>query len=287
MTALHEYFFDIDQHGTVHHEGDEVTDSSFLDVLFRQMRRNPTGKHEDYPYFSPCERDRNFIRATDTPVVFQRLTDNHLEYGGSLTFPFSAAELRFSEDGILYHRSPIGDFGRIAPAAVMKLAEFIAPFGPYYAITLNGTTDIIEPLSSPEHLRVLRPREGNMCVGCGAENPTGFRLSFLYNEREQTASSWMTPDTRMAGSLGIMHGGFVSLLLDEVMGKVLSGKGVKAPTARLSVQFRQPVHLGHEIELRGRLIAESGRKFTLSGEILNTDGIILAEAEGLFIKRPD
>lgn len=287
MTALHEYFFDIDLHGGVHHEGDEVNDNSFLDILFRQMRLNPTGKHEDYPYFSPCERDRNFIRAADTPVVFQRLTDNYLEYGGSLTFPFSAAELRFSEDGVLYHRAPIGDFGRIAPAAVMKLAEFITPFGPYYAITLNGTTDIIEPLSPPEHLKVLRPREGNMCAGCGAENSAGFRLSFLYNEREQTASSWLTPDSRMAGSLGIMHGGYISLLLDEVMGKVLAGTGVKAPTARLNVQFRRPVQLYTEIELRGRLIAESGRKFTLGGQILSADGIILAEAEGLFIRRPD
>ncbi len=285
MTLQHEYFFEIDLHGGVHHEGDEVKDIHFLDFFFRQMRPNPTGRHEEYPYYSPCERDRNFIRAADTPIVFHRLTENYLEYGGALTYPFEPEELRFSSDGILYHRAPVGEFGRIAPAAVMKLAESIAPFGPYYALTMNGKTDIIEPLFPPEHLRVLRPRPGNMCAGCGAENSAGFRLSFLYDSSEQTAHSWLTPDSRMAGSLGIMHGGYVSLLLDEVMGKVLAGKGIQAPTARLNVEFRRPVQLGGEIELRGRLIGESGRKFTLGGTILSANGTILAEAEGLFIGR--
>ena len=278
----------------MHHEGDEISDAGFLDFFYRQMRPNQTGNHPDFLFFSPCECDRNFIRAADTPVVFHRLVESAgnsseicLQYAASLRAPFAPAELRFSPDGILYHPAPVGKYGRLAPAAVMELAENISAFGEYYAITLNGVTDVVEPLDPSEQLRVLRPREGNMCVCCGAANPDGFRLSFLYDGCGKTARTWLTPDARMAGSLGIMHGGYVSLLLDEVMGKVLSGMGVKAPTARLDVQFRRPVPLGEEIALSGRLIGASGRKFTLAGEIRSAGGTILAESQALFIARAE
>ncbi|GAB1429882.1 hypothetical protein MASR2M18_07150 [Ignavibacteria bacterium] len=284
MTALREYFFDIDAHGVVYHEGGEINDAGFLDFFYRQMRANPTGKHPDYPYFSPCQRDRNFIRATDTPIIFHRIKHGYLEYAATLRQAFSPDRLRFSDDGILYHPARVGEYGRLSASVIMELSQYLAQFGPYYALKINNIVNVIEPLEPLPHLRVLHPREGNMCVGCGAENPAGLRLSFLYDENERVAQSWLTPDERTTGSLGIMHGGFVSLLLDEVMGKVLSGIGVKAPTARLSVEFRRPVTIGEEIALVGRIVAESGRKFTLKGEIHNVDGIILAEAEALFIQ---
>lgn len=284
MTALREYFFDIDAHGVVYHEGGEINDAGFLDFFYRQMRVNPTEKHLEYQYFSPCQRDRNFIRAADKPIVFHRIKHGYLEYAATLRQAFTPDKLRFSDDGALYHPARVGEYGRLSTSVLMELSQNITQFGPYYALKINDNVHVAEPLEPLPQLRVLRPREGNMCAGCGAENSTGLRLSFLFDENERTAQSWITPSERMTGALGIMHGGFVSLLLDEVMGKVLSGIGVKAPTARLSVEFRRPVPIGEEIALTGRLMAESGRKFTLKGEIHNVDGIILAEAEALFIQ---
>lgn len=284
MTALREYFFDIDAHGAVYHEGGEISDTGFLDFFYRQMRANPTGKHPEYQYFSPCQRDRNFIRAADAPVVFHRIKQGHLEYAATLRQAFMPDKLRFSDDGALYHPARVGEYGRLSTAVLMELSQYITQFGPYYALKMNGNSYVVEPLVPMSNLKVLRPREGNMCVGCGADNVTGLRLSFLYDENERSARSWLIPDERTMGSLGIMHGGFISLLLDEVMGKTLSGMGIKAPTARLSVGFRRPVPIGEEISLVGRLIESTGRKFTLKSEIYNADGIVLAEAEALFIQ---
>jgi acyl-coenzyme A thioesterase PaaI-like protein len=89
------------------------------------------------------------------------------------------------------------------------------------------------------------------------------------------------------GSLNIMHGGMVSLLLDETMGKVLSGMQIKAPTAQLNVRFKSPTFIEQELHLMGRLISEQGRKLSLMADIYDQEGNITAQAEGLFIRRKE
>lgn len=95
---------------------------------------------------------------------------------------------------------------------------------------------------------------------------------------------------RMQGSLDITHGGFVSLLLDEVMGKSLSAKGIKAPTAQLNVSFRKPMRMGVQYELRAWIESQQGRKLFVKGEVRLADdtSVVIAEANALFleIERP-
>ncbi len=67
------------------------------------------------------------------------------------------------------------------------------------------------------------------------------------------------------------------------MGKVLSGMGIKAPTGNLNVRFRKPTHLGATLQLHAQFIENQGRKYFLKGELRDAGGILLAEAEGLFI----
>ncbi len=284
MTSYREYFFDVDLHGNVYHEGEKIDDTDFLDFFYKQMRENQTGKHSNYPYFSPCGLERNYIRCADVPIVFQRINDEYLEYAGTMKQTFLPDKLRFSDDGVLYHPASIGNYGRIASIAIMALSPDISVFGPLYALKIDGVSHVIEPIIPLDNVRVIRPRPENKCIACGAANSSGLQLSFLYNMQDNTAHSWITPDERTAGALGYMHGGFISLLLDEVMGKVLSGRNIKAPTAQLKVDFRKPIPLYEEIMLVGQLITEYSRKFSLRGKIINNNGTILAEAEALFIR---
>lgn len=47
------------------------TEKKFLAFFFQRLRRNDTGLYEeDFPYVSPCGRERNYIRCDDTPIVF-------------------------------------------------------------------------------------------------------------------------------------------------------------------------------------------------------------------------
>lgn len=280
------YFYDIDTRGNLIHDNSIIDDVGYIDYFFKNLKPNDTGEYSEYPFISLCRREKNYVRAADTPIVFKRLNENRLEYGNSLSVEFSRENLRFSSDGVLYHVAPVGGIGRLSTQVVMELSKWIQPFGDYFSFQAQNDKYnwVIDPTISFTNRKILRPRAGNRCVGCGQDSPNGLHLSFLFDSEQGTAETWFVPDERLEGSLGIMHGGFVSLLLDEVMGKVLSGMAVKAPTANLNVQFRKPVPIGKRLHLHGKLISVHGRKHFVKGEIYNEGAQLLAEAEGLFIK---
>lgn len=281
-----EYFFEIDERGNVLHNGNEIDDKPFIHVFFTRLKKNDSGKYSEYPYYSPCGYEINYVKVTDTPIVFQRWEDNKLWYHDTLSMPFEPETLRFSDEGILYHKARVGNYGRIAMPALMHLSEYLQPFGDFFLFhnPSDSIAYVVEPLEMPENIKVLRPKIGNLCFGCGMENTSGLHLSFIYNKVIKRTESWFVAPDKMTGSLNIMHGGFVALLLDETMGKVLSGQGIKAPTGTLSVRYHKPTPIGKTLHLIGEQISENGRKYVIKGEIRDEHKTLLAEAEGLFIR---
>lgn len=290
------YFYTITTKGELIHDGAILDDERFLDFFIKRIEPNDTGFFNDYKYVSKCGQEWNFIACADTPIVFQHLRDNKLYYSPNLSIEFNPQDLRFgnetgSYDGVLYHRSPVGKWGRIAPNVLMELSAQLHPFGSWYCFDDKESYAgvVIPPIQIPEGKHILRPRAENQCIACGMANPHSFRLSFIYDEYKKSTETWLTPDIRMMGSLGIMHGGFVSLLLDEVMGKVLTGLGIKAPTVQLNVRFKKPVKIGSRIHLYAELRKIEGRKHFLYGAISHahstdpTQDELCAEAEGLFL----
>lgn len=280
-----EYFYTIDTRGNLIHDNSVIDDGEFIDYFYKRMKENDSESYNDYPYISLCGRELNYVQPIDTPIIFNRLIDGGLLYGNSLSIEFSRENLRFSPDGILYHTAPIGEIGRLSSQITMELSKYIQPFGKYYHY--QSPTDkfawIIEPTIPFPNQKILRPRIGNRCAGCGQDSPNGLFLSFIYDSEIKSSETWFSADERLEGSLGIMHGGYVSLLLDEAMGKVLSGMAIKAPTANLNVRFRKPTPIGKRLHLRGSLLDVHGRKHFLKGELFDDNNLLLAEAEGLFI----
>jgi len=280
------YFYTIDHRGNLIHDNTILEDGEYIDFIYKQLRSNYTDQHYNYPYIAHCGNEKNYVRADDTLIIFQRLNEGKLEFAHSLSIDFSREKLFFSREGGLYHLAPVGGIGRLAPQVVMELSKYIQPFGMYYSYKSpqDKFLRIIEPTLPFENKKILRPRLGNRCAGCGQDSPNGLYLSFVFDSKQLTAESWLQADERLEGSLGIMHGGYVSMLLDEVMGKVLSGMEIKAPTANLTVRFRKPTPIGKLLHLRGSLVEVKGRKHFLKGEIFDENEQLFAEAEGLFIK---
>lgn len=226
----------------------------------------------------------NYLCPADTPVVFERRDGDRLVYAGGLSVPFDPSSLTYSPDGVLYHGAPIGRVGRVIPSLAMELSRDIIGWGPWYAYrNPDDSLMVVEPMEREPHLVLLRPRKDNLCVGCGAANSASMKLSFLHDQSTETVHTWIVPGPTMQGAMGVVHGGLVSLLLDEVMGKSLSVRGVKAPTASLTVQFRKPMRIGVEHHCVSRLVSVSGRKHVLHGSVEQVDGTIVAESEGLFV----
>lgn len=287
MAQHREYFYTLDTRGNLIHDGAILDDPHFLDFFFRRLRVNDSGSHTDYSYYAPCGSEWNYVACADTPLIFQRIEEDKLYYAPTLWVEFNPRDLRFGTNGVLYHRAPVGQWGRMLAPLAIELARSIEPWGAWfrYRKPLERYAEVIPPLQMPEAKQLLRPREENQCAGCGKANPYGLYLSFVFDSEQKIVESWLNPDIQYMGSLNTMHGGYVALLLDETMGKVLSGMQVKAPTAQLNVRYRKPVPIGKELYLRGELREVQGRKHHLHGSIRLAEQleVILAECEALFI----
>ncbi len=133
---------------------------------------------------------------------------------------------------------------------------------------------------------VPRTRSDHGCFGCGDQNPCGLRLVFAQTNDGVRAS--FTPRPQDQGFLGVVHGGIVSTMLDEAMARAASTQGIWAVTAKLDVRFREPVEVGVEVLVVGRVLAHQGRLVDATAEIRRaTNNELLAQTIGLFVRVPE
>ena len=85
------------------------------------------------------------------------------------------------------------------------------------------------------------------------------------------------------GAPGVVHGGAVSAVFDEVLAMATIARGAPGPTARLTIYYRRPTPLHREIELQAWVTSVSRRKVRARAEA-RVGGELLAEAEGLFVR---
>lgn len=277
------YHYFMTSQGQLIHENIVIEDESLIELVYKNMEINNTTRFPEAKYYAKIGYEEIFLQAEDTPMVFRHFIDNTLFMTHSIMVPFSPKDLRFSKEGNLYHRCPIGSWGRISSQALIQMSRYIEKWGPFYMYKDATQQRIIEPIDI-QGLTFLHPKTENQCFGCGAANPFGLKMTFVFDEINNQVETWLRPPMHMMGSLGIMHGGMVSLLLDEAMGKVLSGNGIKAPTGNLAVRYHKPTYLNQELNIKASLISDKGRKLLLQAEIHDENGQLTASGEGLFIR---
>lgn len=84
------------------------------------------------------------------------------------------------------------------------------------------------------------------------------------------------------GPPGAIHGGWVGMLLDQLLGHATAASGNRGFTAELTVRYRRPTPYGVPLTLRGRTDGVDGRRVYTSAEIV-VDDVVTAEAKGLFL----
>lgn len=124
--------------------------------------------------------------------------------------------------------------------------------------------------------------DANHCFVCGPDNPIGLRLPFRLEEG--VCRSEFTPCDAHVGYDDLVHGGIIYCTLDDVMANWLFLQGVRGHTARCEVRYRQPLRLGEQLLLEGRLLRRKGRLAILAGTARRaSDQAVVAEAEGTFM----
>jgi len=126
--------------------------------------------------------------------------------------------------------------------------------------------------------------DDQMCFACGEANPIGLKLTFR-QEGDVYATTFIAP-REFQGYRGVLHGGIMATLLDEVMARfVWLEIAAPAATARLEIHYRAPAPVGCPIEVRGWITERRGeRVFITAAEARLADGTLLAEATGLVMR---
>ncbi|MCQ3812280.1 MAG: PaaI family thioesterase [Acidimicrobiia bacterium] len=115
----------------------------------------------------------------------------------------------------------------------------------------------------------------------GRLNPASPPAEF-WAEGEEVHGS-MNLSAVYAGPPGMVHGGIIAMIFDELLGVVNVVNGQGGYTGTLKVVYRRPTPLLREIKLRAWPSGSEGRKLYVSGEMV-CDGTVTASAEGIFIR---
>ena len=130
-----------------------------------------------------------------------------------------------------------------------------------------------------------------MCFICGLENPIGLHLHIYEVEPGVIETTYIAPE-HFQGYPGVVHGGIVAALLDEISARAQMGNDSNDPrfmfTAKLEVKYRQNVPIGKLL----RIVGKAGKSKSKSAEawagIYNAESNeLLAEGNMLLINVPD
>jgi acyl-coenzyme A thioesterase PaaI-like protein len=123
--------------------------------------------------------------------------------------------------------------------------------------------------------------EGQLCFACSPDHPAGFHLKF------SRAGEWIhtqfLPTDQYEGPPGIMHGGLVTTLADEVAAWAVIGlKGKFGFTAEMRARLHAPVRTGHELQARSRISLDGSRLVKVEVE-LSQQQVVVYTGEFSFI----
>lgn len=137
---------------------------------------------------------------------------------------------------------------------------------------------------------VTKQPNSRMCFICGLENPVGLHLH-IYELELGVVQAMYTAPAHFQGYPGVLHGGIVGAILDELSGRALMGSDPMSPrfmfTAKLEIKYRKNVPIGVPL----RIVGKAGKSRSRSAESwagiydTRTDEL-LAEANALLMDVP-
>ncbi|MBE0598760.1 MAG: PaaI family thioesterase [Desulfuromonadales bacterium] len=127
----------------------------------------------------------------------------------------------------------------------------------------------------------------NACFVCGPANGRGLQAQFELDPAARAAWSRLTLPDWTQGWQGVVHGGILSTLLDEVSVHAGRTVGPHPVTAELTVRFRKPVAVGSTIEVRGEVVEVRRRLLQVRSWLaIAGETYVEAEARVMLVRLP-
>jgi len=118
-----------------------------------------------------------------------------------------------------------------------------------------------------------------MCFACGRSNPVGLYMQF-YDDGELEVHCDYTVPAHYQGYPGIVHGGVVAAMLDEIVARVamIGDPHHFMMSVRLQILYRHPVPVETPLQVVARILRMRGRLGKAEGQIILPDGTVAAES---------
>jgi uncharacterized protein (TIGR00369 family) len=118
-----------------------------------------------------------------------------------------------------------------------------------------------------------------MCFVCGRNNPVGLYMQFIDDGDGEVVSDFVVPDHYQSYP-GIVHGGVIAAMLDEVVARVsmIGDPHHFMMSVKLQILYRHPVPVETPLRVVGRILRLRGRLGKAEGGVYLPDGTLAAEA---------
>jgi acyl-coenzyme A thioesterase PaaI-like protein len=141
------------------------------------------------------------------------------------------------------------------------------------------------------HAMKIKQPNSKMCFICGLENPVGLHLHIYETDPGVVETTYTAPE-HFQGYPGVLHGGIVGALIDEIAGRSLMERDPDNPrfmfTAKLEVKYRKNVPVGKLLKIIGRAGKSKSRSAEAWAGIYKAESNeLLAEGNALLINVPD
>jgi len=133
----------------------------------------------------------------------------------------------------------------------------------------------------PEDVDLSFPADGG-CFGCSPANAAGLHMRFR-RRGALVYADFAVPD-RFHGGPGIVHGGIIATMLDEVScACTVFTRDQRVVTGELSVRYVRPCPVEASVRLEARGVDEYARYLVVEDQVVK-DGAVLAQSTGKFFK---
>lgn len=138
-------------------------------------------------------------------------------------------------------------------------------------------------------MKIKQPNS-RMCFICGLENPIGLHLHIYETAPRVVESVYLAPD-HFQGYPGVLHGGIVAAIVDEMAGRSLMGSDPSNPrfmvTAKMEVKYRKNVPIGKRLKIIGKASKSKAKSAEAWAGIYAAEtNDLLAEGKVLLIDVP-
>jgi uncharacterized protein (TIGR00369 family) len=133
-------------------------------------------------------------------------------------------------------------------------------------------------MESDQKVLVQQPNS-EMCFVCGRSNPVGLYMKFYDDGETQVMSDFTVPE-QYQGYPGVVHGGVIAAMLDEVVARVsmIGDPHHFMMSVKLQVLYRHPVPTEKPLKIVGRILRLRGRLGKAEGQIILPDGTVACES---------